>query len=235
MKKDDFFVKPPPPKPVSVILYAGKGFDHASDECFIIADGVESLPHAREAETLTRETALWAYNVVRQRHCYWTVKLFLLKRIFRSTNLRLWQKRRDPGFDAGLGSALMVLIASSDAFWVGSAGNCNSYLYREGLIDILTKRDVDEEGMLTRAVGFSRKQLIPDIHAEKLLENDIILLATDSVANYVSEDQMRGIFEGAGATRESLQIAVDKLIETAASAGSADAMSACMVKRIMSV
>ena len=87
--------------------------------------------------------------------------------------------------------------------------------------------------MLTKAVGFARKQLIPATHSEKLLENDIILLASDSVANYVSEDQMRGILENAGTTHESLQIAVDKLADTAKSVGSVDAMSVCIVKRIV--
>lgn len=219
--------------PKDVILFAGKDFVHSNDECFIIADGVQSLPHAAEAQDLTAETALWAYNMVRQRPFYWGEKLKFLKRMFRSTNLTLWQKRRDPGFDAGLASALMVLIVIEDYFWLGSAGNCNSFLFRDGLIDILTKRDVDDDGMLTKAVGFARKQLIPAMHSEKLLENDIIFLASDSVANFVSEDQMRGILEGVGVTTESLAIAVDKLISIAKEAGSEESMSACMIKRIV--
>lgn len=233
MKPDDFFVTPPQDKPKDVILYAGQGFVYSHDECFIIADGYPGLPHAKVAEQLTRETALWAYNVVRQRPFYWKEKLSFLKRIFRSTNLTLWQKRRDPGYDAGLGSALMVLIVIDDYFWLGSAGNCNSFLFRDGLIDILTKRNVDDEGMLTKAVGFARHQLIPAMHSEKLLENDIILLATDSIANFVSEDEMRGILEEVGTTNGSLQTAVDKLSETAKAAGSVDSMSLCMVKRIV--
>ena len=159
MKPDDFFVKPPPSKPKDVTLFAGKNFTHFNDECFIIADGYPGLPHAQEAEKLTAETALWAYNMVRQRPFYWGEKLKFLKRIFRSTNLTLWQKRRDPGFDAGLASALMVLIVIEDYFWLGSAGNCNSFLFRDGLIDVLTKRDVDSEGMLTKAVGLRGNNL----------------------------------------------------------------------------
>ncbi|MCX6792108.1 MAG: hypothetical protein NT149_03675 [Candidatus Gottesmanbacteria bacterium] len=235
MKLDDFFVTPRAQKPKDVILFAGKNFTHSTDECFIIADGVESLPHASVAEQLTRQTALWAYQMVRQRPFYWGEKLKFLKRMFRSTNLTLWQKRRDPGFDTGLASALTVLIVIGDYFWLGSAGNCNSYLFRDGLIDVLTKRDVDDEGMLTKAVGFARHQLIPATHSEKLLENDIILLASDSIANFVSEDDMRGILERVGTTTESLTQAVDKLIETAKAAGSNDSKSLCMVKRIITI
>jgi len=233
MRPDDFFVQPKPEKPKTVILYAGNSYAHFTDECFIIADGVQSLPHAVVAENLTVETALWAYKVTRQSPFYGKERLPLLKRVFRSTNLRLWQKRRDPGFDLGLASALMVLIAIEDYFWLGSAGNCNSFLYRDGLIDILTKRDVDAELEITKAVGFSRKLLVPTLHSEKLLENDIILLATDSVANYITEDDMRGVFESVTGTNESLQAAGDALMEIAKAAGSRDAMSVCLVKRIM--
>ena len=83
MKPDDFFVKPPPDVLKDVILFVGHDFVHSADECFIIADGYPGLPHAKEAEQLTRETALWAYNVVRQRPFYWKEKLSFLKRIFR--------------------------------------------------------------------------------------------------------------------------------------------------------
>lgn len=233
MRPDDFFVKPKPEKPKDVILFAGKNFTHFNDECFIITDGVVSLPHARDAEQLTAETAVWAYKVVRQRPFYWKEKLPFLKRIFRSTNLRLWQKRRDRGFDGGLASALMVLIVIQDYFWLGSAGNCNSFLYRDGLIDVLTERDVDDDLMITKAVGFARKQLIPNMHSEKLLENDVILLATDSVANYVTEDEMRTVFETIDLSVASLQTASDKLFEIAKTAGSHDTMSACIIKRIV--
>lgn len=233
MRPDDFFVKPKPEKPKSVILFAGVNYSYFNDECFIITDGVQSLSHARVAEELTAETALWAYKAIRQSPFYGKERLPFLKRIFRSTNLRLWQKRRDPGFSAGLACALMTLIVIDNYFWLGSAGNCNSFLFRDGLIDVLTRRDVDDELTITKAVGFSRKQLIPNMHSEKLLENDMILLATDSIVNYVSEDQMRAVFEKVGATNESLRVAVDTLADIAKKAGSRDTISSVLVKRIV--
>lgn len=233
MKSDDFFVKPPREKPRDVILFAGEGFTRFNDECFIITDGVPSLPHEKEAEKLTSDTAIWAYKVVRQRPFYWKEKLPFLKRIFRTTNLTLWQKRRDRGYAEGLASALMVLIVIGDYFWLGSAGNCNSLLFRDGLIDVLTKRDVDDEGMITKAAGFARKQLIPAMHSEKLLEHDIILLASDSLTDYVSEDEIRNVLEDAGTTNQSLSKATDTLVKTARANGSHDTISLCMVKRIV--
>ena len=71
------------------------------------------------------------------------------------------------------------------------------------------------------------------MHSEKLLENDTLLLATDSVANYVTEDEMREVFEKVEHTNESLQLAADTLAAIAKKNGSKDAISLCLVKRIV--
>lgn len=244
MKQFDPFALPIPPKPQETILFAGSQligpkkiqedcFANFNDECFIVTDGVGSLPHADYAARLAAETALWAYKVVRQRPFYWSEKPELLKRIFRSTNLTLWQKQREKGFEDGLAAALLVLLIGPDNFWVGMVGNCSAFLYREGLIDVLTKPDIDAEGMLIKAVGFGRRQLLPQRRSEKFIRDDILLLATDGVANFVSEDEMRIIFESIGETNESMSEAVVTLLKTAQANGSDDNMTACMVKRIV--
>lgn len=243
MKIDPFFAPPPAKRPEDSILFSGgqrtgerktqeDALAHFNDECFSVADGVGSLPHAGLAATLTVNTAIWAYKVVRTRPFYWGEKLELLKRIFRSTNLTLWQKRREKGFEQGLAAALAVVIIGPDNFWVGSAGNCSCFLYRESLIDELTAPDIDEEGMITKAVGFARKQLIPSRRSEKLLHDDVILLTTDGVANFVSEDEMRSVFEKTGRSTESMSGAVHNLLDIAEQNGSDDNMAAWLIKRI---
>ncbi len=233
MKRDELFIKPPVPTQEDHIIFAGKGFIHFNDECFIVADGVTSLPHAREAEKLTAETALWAYRVVRQRPYYWKEKLEFLKRIFRTSNLTLWQKRRDKGFEHGLSAVLSVFLVGPNYFWVGTAGNCNAFLFREGLIDVLTPRDVDGDGMLTKAVGFGRKQLIPHMRSEQLLPDDMLVTATDGIINWMSEDELRSILESAGKTTQSLERAAELLMETAKNNGSQSHMALCLVKRVV--
>lgn len=205
---------------------------HFSNEYFVLADGVGSLPHAQEAAKLTAETARWAYEVVRQRPFYWGEKQELMKRIFRTTNLTLWQKRRDPGFGDGLASALTALLVLPEHFWVGWVGTGSTYLYRDGLIDVLTVEDVDGEGMITKAAGFARTRLLPQIRSEQFLHDDCILVASDGVSNSVSEEDMRAIFEMTGVTQDGMQKAVDTLIESAVRAGSRDDASAIIVKRI---
>ncbi len=231
MRRDDFFVKPPQ-KPVETILFAGRGFAHIEDECFVIADGVASLPHAQEAGELARDTALWAYKVVRQRPFYWDEKLEFLKRIFRTTNLTLWQKRRDPGYADGLAASLVVLLTEPKYFWVGSAGSCNAFLFRDGLIDVLLPRDVEGNMILTSAAGFSRKQLIPHRTSERLLPNDVLILANDSLIDFVKEDEFRSAVEATDTTKQSIERAADVLVDTAQKNGSKTPIFLCLVKTV---
>lgn len=243
MKIFDPYAKPPK-KPQAALLFADGQLQgqkqiqedavaHFGDECFVIADGVGSLPHADVAARLACETAVWAYKHVRQRPYYWSEKPKFLQRIFRTTNLTLWQKQRDRGFTDGLATALAVLLVGPKNFWVGSAGNCSALLYREGLIDLLTREDIDQDGNLTKALGFKRLGLVPSIHSEQLLPGDTILLATDGVVNFVDEDEMRKIFETIGETVQSMSDAVIRLLQTAEKNGSDDNMSAVLVKQII--
>lgn len=192
-----------------------------------------SLPHADVAATLAVTTAVWAYKLVRLRRSYGLDRHAFMKRIFRTVNLTLWQKRKDKGFADGLAAAMAVCFVGPKTCWVGSAGNCSTYFYRDGLIDMLTKPDVDEDGMLTRAAGFRRPQLIPHARYEIFLPGDSVLLLTDGAADFVGEDEMRTIVENIEETGDSVKNAVSALLDAAQKNGSRDNMTACIIKHIM--
>lgn len=207
-------------------------FVNFNDECFVVADGVGGLPHGDVAARLGAETAVWAYKHVRERPFYWADKKLFLKRIFRSSNIAVWQKRREYGFEAGLASTLAVAIVGTQNIWVGTVGDSGILLYRDGLIDVLTPADLDETGKLTNALGLKRFGLVPHIAVEKFLPRDILLIATDGVLNFVNEDQLRSTFEVSGDTSDSLSTAVMHLLKAAQENGSRDNMTACMIKKI---
>lgn len=207
-------------------------FINFNDECIVVSDGVGGLPHGDVAARLGAETAIWGYKLIRQRPFYWADKKLFLKRIFRSANLAVWQKRREYGFEAGLAATLSVAIIGTHNIWVGSAGDSTMMLYRDGLIDVMTPNDLDELGMLTNALGMRRSGLVPHIAIERFLTGDILLLATDGVTQFVSEDQLRATFEVTGNTTDSITTAVIHILHMAEENGSTDNMTACMVKRI---
>mgnify|MGYP001614428842 CR=1 FL=1 len=169
---------------------------------------------------------------MRQRPYYWADKRLLLKRIFRSSNLAVWQKRRESGFEEGLATTLSVVITGPNKIWVGSVGDSSILLYRDSLIDVLTPPDLDEKGKLTNALGFRRLGLVAHIAVEEFLAGDIIVMTTAGVTNYVGEDQIRVVCEMAGDTTESLTNAVVHLLRSAQENGCEDTMTACIVKRI---
>jgi serine/threonine protein phosphatase PrpC len=204
-----------------------KNYDN---ECFVIADGVSGLPHGDVASALAADSAVWGYKLIRQRKFYWSDKQLLLKRIFRSSNISVWQKRKESGFLQGLASTLSVVIVNKHKIWAGTVGDSGILLYRDGLIDILTPSDCDENGNLTDALGFRRFGLVPHIAAEKFLPGDILCMATDGVLSHVSEDELRVIFEMTGSTDQSISTAVTQLLTTAYENGSGDNLTAYMIK-----
>lgn len=207
-------------------------FINFNDECFVIADGVGGVPHGEVAARLACETALWGFKHIRQRPFYWADKKLLLKRMFRSSNLAVWQKRREEGFEAGLETTLLVAMFAAHKVWVGTVGDSSALLFREGLIDEMARHDVNENGNLTKVIGMQRLGIVPSISIEKFLPRDILLLATDGVMNYVSEDQLRATFEVVGDTIESVTNAVVHILRTAQEQGSDDNMTACVVKHL---
>ncbi|MBI5620126.1 protein phosphatase 2C domain-containing protein [Candidatus Gottesmanbacteria bacterium] len=207
-------------------------FVNFNDECFIVADGVGGMPHGAEAAKLACETAEWAYRLVRQRPFYWNAKDFFLKRIVRSTNMRLWQKRREPGFADGLATTLLVFLANDRRFWVGSVGDTSAFLFRDAAVRKLTTEDVDNHGNLTKILGVQRFGIVPQIIQESFLAGDVIVLASDGVARYVANDEMAYALKETGATTQRMTDAVAQLLKTAQKNGSTDNMTALIIKKI---
>lgn len=207
-------------------------FVNFNDECFIVADGVGGMPHGAEAAQLACETAEWAFRLVRQRPFYWDAKDFFLKRIVRSTNLRLWQKRREPGFSDGMATTLLIFLRSERRFWIGSVGDSSAFLFRDGVVRKLTTEDVDNRGNLTKVLGVQRLGIVPQIIQEQFLVDDVVVLATDGVARYVNNQEFAAILKNTGTTTQQITETVVQLLKTAQKNGSGDNMTAVIIKKV---
>lgn len=242
MKFADPFAIPPTPAGSPIIFAASQSqggrsrqedyFVNFNDECFVVADGVGGSEHGDEASRLAGETALWGYKHIRERKFYWVDKKKLLKRIFRTTNMAVWQKRRETGFEDGLATTLVVAIITPTQFFVGSVGDTTAMLYRETLIDILTPEDRDDTGRLTKVLGTQRLGLVPHVHVDRFLPGDMLLLATDGVVDFVDEEDIRSLLEAAGTTSADLVHTTEALIQKAAANGSQDNLTACLIKKL---
>ncbi len=205
---------------------------HFSDECFVVCDGVSTIAHGDVAASIAAETAIWAYKAVRQRQIYWLDKKLLIKRIFRSTGLRVWQKRREDGFGDGLATTMVVAIIGPHGIWVGSVGDSSAFVFRNEQLLRLTLMDRDDKGQLTRALGFQRLGLLPNRVQQRLLPGDVLVLATDGVTDALSPEAFSEILQKTGDTQTDIDKAAVSLIAQAKKSGSTQNLSVCLVKRV---
>lgn len=207
-------------------------FVNFNDECFVIADGVGGMGHGEVAAKLAAETAAWAYKHVRMRPTYWKERRLLLKRIFRTSNIAVWQKQREVGYADGMATTLVVLIVTHQRMYIGNVGDSSAYRFRDSVVDKLTIEDEDADGILTKVIGTHRYGLIPSMAIDDFFPNDTIVLVTDGVGDFVDQPMLQTILTHAGTTTDSLTNAVVALLHTAQSNGSRDNMTACIVKKI---
>lgn len=207
-------------------------FLNFNDECFILADGVGNLPGGAIACKFACETALWAFKHIRQHPYYWLDKKLFMKRIFRSTNMAIWQKRRERGFENGIAANLMVFIVGPLKYWLGVAGDSSVWLLRSGLMKKLTPDVPTFEKNKQQLLGMKRLGLVPTFHTGTFRPGDISILATSGCGNYVTPSDLQTCASEVGDTVEDATRAVMNLLTAAETNGSKENMTAVIVKRI---
>lgn len=205
---------------------------HVNDECFVVCDGVGGLPHGEVAAKLAGDTAVWAYRLVRQRRTYWKGRKLLLKRIFRTTNITLWQKQREEGFTDGMATTMLVAIIIDRHYYIGSVGDSSAFLVHDGKMVKLTTEDVDPSGRLTKVMGTMRYGLSPSIVAGDIVVGDTLMLATDGVASVSHATAITTLLEEAGNEATGLADVAKGVLLSSEKKGVTDNMTVCLVKRI---
>lgn len=239
--KDALFLHQHPPQ-TSIIFAAsqlqGKResqedyFVNFNDECFVVTDGVGSMPHGEVASELAGDTAVWAYRLVRQRRTYWKDRKLFLKRIFRTTNITLWQKQREEGFEDGMATTMLVCIISDRRFYIGSVGDSSAFLVRKSVMTKLTTEDVDVSGRLTKAVGTTRYGLAPSIITGDFLPGDCMALVTDGVARAMDTTKCMMLLEQVEQSAIELSNAAVTMLNCVQDQGTTDNMTVCLIKRV---
>ncbi len=207
-------------------------FVNFNDECFVVCDGVGGLPHGEVAARLAGDTAAWAYRLVRQRHTYWKDRKNLLRRMFRTTNITVWQKQREEGFTDGMATTMLVAIIIDRHFYIGNAGDSSAFLVRDGHMMKLTTEDVDSSGRLTKAMGTTRYGLTPRVTTGDFLPGDCMMLMTDGVAREMDEDKCINLLQGIRESAPQLSDVAVNMLRCAQEQGATDNMTVCLIKRV---
>lgn len=206
-------------------------FLNFNDECFVLADGVGSMPHGAVASKFACETAIWAYKHIRQHRYYWQDKKLFMKRIFRSTNLAVWQKRREVGFEDGLATSLMVLIVGAKHFWLGCSGPSSAWFFHGSSMTKLTP-EISTYNAHKDVLGIRRLGLVPLYTTAVFGSSDVIIMTSSGCGNYLTATDLQTCASSVGSTADSASRAVATLLSTSQINGSKENMTAILVKRV---
>lgn len=206
--------------------------DVFSDECIVLSDGLSTSLHGDIVSRVAAQTALWAYKHIRLHPSYWIDKKLFMKRIFRSSNMAVWQKLREKECEGGAQTTLTVTIIGPQNVWVGQAGDTGVFLYREGSLKQLTSFERSKNGLPIHTLGVKRLGLVHTFVSAEFLPHDVLILLTDGAWEHVDNALLKATAEKAGGSTESINSAAEGLLDAVMKRGGKNNMSTVIVKRL---
>ena len=146
----------------------------------------------------------------------------------------------------GMGSTIVAVCVESNFFSIANVGDSRIYLLRGSSIQqltndhslvmeqvrrgLITTEEAGKSGMqnvIVRALG-SEESVEPDLADHEFLRDDILLLCSDGLSKFVTEDAMLDIISRS----RDLEIACAELIEAAKAAGSDDNITCLLIQAV---
>ncbi len=113
------------------------------------------------------------------------------------------KKSKVSNFGTTLTSAL---VTSNGGLYIGHVGDSRAYVIpSKGLV---TRNHVVRDSILYQALGYGDKIKV-DLHSGELKHGDCILLSTDGLTKYVTDDEIMNIVLGKGCLSEMVSALVD--------------------------
>jgi serine/threonine protein phosphatase PrpC len=167
-----------------------------------------------------------------------------LTRIASEANRRIYELAREDSSRSGMGTTLTGAVVSDDEVSIVHVGDSRAYLLRDGelrqltrdhsLVEELRRRgqltveeaeEHPQRSIITRALG-PEAHVEPDVHTHQARSGDLFLICSDGLTSMVREEKLREILAGS----DSLEAAVDRLVEEANRAGGRDNITAVLFR-----
>lgn len=152
-----------------------------------------------------------------------------------AANMTLFSMARNNEELSGMGTTVVLAVRNTDTLYISNVGDSRIYIVSDsGITQVTTDhsvvqimldrgeispeeaKDHPKKNVITRALGVDPDVRI-DYSQEQLNENDIVLLCTDGLTNYVDDETILNICR----TEDKYKIA-DKLVELANENGGGD-------------
>ena len=167
-----------------------------------------------------------------------------LTRIASEANRRIYELARKDSSRSGMGTTLTGAIVSDNEVSIVHVGDSRAYLLRDGelrqltrdhsLVEELRRRgqltveeaeEHPQRSIITRALG-PEADVEPDVHTHQARSGDVFLICSDGLTSMVREERLHEILTGS----DSLEEAVDRLVEEANRAGGRDNITAVLFR-----
>ena len=125
-----------------------------------------------------------------------------------AANVSVYEKAKENPELSGMGTTVVVAIVADERVYVAHAGDSRAYILSSGKLHQLTKdhsfvqemvdsgkltpdeaREDPRKNLITRALGISEDLRI-DFCEEEISENDVLLICTDGLTNYVEPEEI---------------------------------------------
>lgn len=130
-----------------------------------------------------------------------------------AANVSVYDMSKENPELSGMGTTVVVAIVANERVYVAHAGDSRAYILTSGKLHQLTKdhsfvqemvdsgkltadeaREDPRKNLITRALGVSEDLQI-DFCEEDISENDVLLICTDGLTNYVEPDEIYELTE----------------------------------------
>lgn len=168
-----------------------------------------------------------------------------LQEAARRANVEIYRRAGGEDQNRKMGATLVLALVSGGRAWIGHAGDSRAYLFRRGSLsqltndhtlvqqmldhDMLTEeeaRDHPDASVVTRGFGHE-EDLTLDVHEPvELADGDQLLLCSDGLSGYVSDDEIERVMRGTATAQEI----TDELVRLALRAGGEDNVSVQLLR-----
>ena len=162
----------------------------------------------------------------------------MLKNAITSANIEIFDKANSNQELMGMGTTVVVAVVRNDNAIIANVGDSRIYLISDKLTQLTTDHSIVQtliesgkisledakvhprKNVITRALG-AESEVAVDVDEFALSKGDSLLLCTDGLTNFVSEDDILNTFK-----ENDISLVCEKLVELANSGGGGDNITA---------